>query len=95
MYKILENPRIMTREEIDSTYNGHWVYVVKADLNKHGELITGMPVVLGQYQFESVEEGIYDKYDGNEYSRWLSYDLLPLDEFTIVSVYGVDKFEEL
>ena len=61
MYQILENPRMMPSDEIDKTFDGKWVYVVKAHINPHGELIEGMPVVTGDYQFEGVEEGIYEK----------------------------------
>jgi hypothetical protein len=89
MYKIIENPHIMTQAEIDAAYTGYWIYVVKANITRHGELLSGMPVVLGSYQFEGVEEGIYKKYDGSEYRRRLSLNLLPLDN-TIVSVYGME-----
>ena len=90
MYEIIENPKMMTKAEIDKTYDGKWVYIVIADINKHGTLITGMPVVIGDYQFEGVDEdrSIYDKYDSEEYEERYSYSLVSLEN-TITSVYAV------
>ena len=65
-----------------------WVYIVKANIDFHGALIEGMPVVTGEYQYDGVEEGIYAQFDGAEYGRDLSYTLLPHDD-TISSVFGV------
>nr|AGS53408.1 hypothetical protein [uncultured bacterium contig00025] len=87
MYKIIENPHFMTKAEIDSAYKGKWVYIVKADINPHGRLIEGMPVVLGEFQFDGVEEGIYERFKKKEYEERLSYTLLPNDD-TISSVFG-------
>jgi len=90
MYEIIENPKMMTKAEIDKTYDGKWVYIVKADINKHGTLITGMPVVIGDYQFEGVDEdrSIYDQFDSEEYGKHFSYSLCSLENF-ITSVYAV------
>lgn len=88
MYEIIENPRIMTREEIRNQYTGKWVYVVKANITQHGELIEGMPVVLGEYQFDGVDEGIYEQWDTPEYEERLSYMLIPAGN-CIASVYGM------
>jgi hypothetical protein len=87
MHKIIENPRVMTKAEIDNAYRGKWVYVVKANINPHGRLIEGMPVVLGEFQFDGVEEGIYEQFKKTEYEERLSYTLLPNDD-TISSVFG-------
>lgn len=35
-----------------------------------------MPVVLGDYQFEGVDDGIYAQFDAEEYGKDLSYTLL-------------------
>jgi len=88
MYQIVESPKMMTSDEIDETFIGKWVYIVNANITRHGELIEGMPVIVGDYQFEGIEEGIYEKYKTSEYDKTLSYSLLSLDN-TIVSVYGV------
>lgn len=88
MYTILQNPKVMAKTEIDNTFAGRWVYIVNADINAHGKLIEGMPVVIGDYQFEGVDEGIYRQFDNIEYGRTLSYTLLPLDN-TITSAFGV------
>jgi hypothetical protein len=88
MYTIIKNPRMMTRDEIVQLYNGYWVYVVNAEIDTHGTLMRGMPVVLGKYQFAGVDEGIYKQFDGEEYGRDLSYNLLP-NSNTISSVFGI------
>ena len=88
MYQILENPRMMTEADIDREFLGKWVFIVNANINNHGKLIEGIPVVTGDYQFDGVEEGIYSIYDSAEYGRQLSYSLIPLDN-TISSVFGM------
>ena len=88
MYRIIENPMIMSREEIEQKYSGYWVYIVQANITSHGTLIEGMPVVLGDYQFAGVEDGIYEQFDQPKYGRDLSYTLVPHGN-TISSVFGV------
>ncbi|MCL2203856.1 MAG: hypothetical protein FWB88_07955 [Defluviitaleaceae bacterium] len=78
MYQVLDNPRVMPTEEINKTFDGKWVYVVNANITPHGELIEGVPVVIGDGHFEGVEEGIYEQYNAPEYGRKLSLSwLLP------------------
>ena len=91
MYKILDNPRVMPSDEIDKTFDGKWVYVVKANITPHGELIEGMPVVTADFHFEGVEEGIYEMYKTPEYGRRLSRgSLLPAsDDLNLVIPDGV------
>ena len=88
MYEIIKNPKMMSKAQIDKAYMGKWIYIVKADIDIHGTLIEGMPVVLGEYQFDGVEEGIYAQFDSAEYGRDLSYTLLPHED-TISSVFAV------
>ena len=88
MYQIIENPKMMSSDDIDNTFMGKWVFIVNANITRHGELIEGIPVIIGDYQFEGIEDGIYEKYKASEYDKTLSYSLLSLDN-TIVSVYGV------
>ena len=89
MYKILDKPKMMPADEINEAFNGMWVYVVKANITAHGKLIEGMPVVTGDYHFEGVEDGIYEKYDAPEYGRDLSLSLLPSYELNLAFTDGV------
>jgi hypothetical protein len=89
MYQIIENPKMMSKKEIRDAYYGKWVFVVKANITRHGELIEGMPIILGDYQFEGIEDGIYDKYKGEEYESTLSHMLIPHNN-TISSVFGME-----
>ena len=88
-YIIIENPKMMTREEIITAYTGKWVYIVNTDIDEHGTLIEGIPVVLGEYQFAGVEDGIYEQFDRDEYGRDLSYTLLPTG-YVVSSVFGME-----
>ena len=76
MYIVLENPVMMSKEEIERTFDGKWVYVVKAAFTRHEELIEGMPVVVGDTPFDGVEDGIYDLFKGEEFDEKFSYPLL-------------------
>ena len=88
MCKIIENPKLMSQEEIDTAYTGNWVYIVQANIDSLGKLISGVPVVLGEFQFDGVDEGVYRQFDSREYGRKLSYTLLSHDN-TVSSVFGV------
>ena len=57
----------MTEAEIRSLYMGYWVYVVKAKLTETGGLIEGVPVIIGAVPYDGVDDGIYEKYDTDEY----------------------------
>lgn len=76
MVNIIENPVMMTEEEIEDTYNGKWVYVVNCEFDPGDALIRGMPVVVADRQFEDVDSGLYDRYDSQEYGDNLSISLL-------------------
>jgi hypothetical protein len=89
MYQILENVRLMTKEEIDAEFNGRWVYIVKANITKHGDLIEGLPVVIADHPFEGNDAGIYDQYDSIEYEERVDYDLNHYEPF-IPSVFSVE-----
>jgi hypothetical protein len=89
MYVILETPMMMSREEIEKTFDGKWVYIVKAIMNKHGELIEGMPVVSADSPFEGNEDGIYEQYNSKEYVKRVDYDLNHYEPF-IPSVFSVE-----
>ena len=88
MYEIIGNPKMMSKADIDKIFMGKWIYIVNDNIDMHGTLIEGMPVVLGEYQFDGVEEGIYAQFDGTEYGSDLSYNLLPHGDI-ISSVFGV------
>jgi len=89
MYKIIENPQIMTKEDIDKMFDGKWIYIVKADITKHGELIKGMPVIIADEPYEGTEDGIYDKYNTYEFVKRCDYNLIHYEPF-IPSVFAVE-----
>lgn len=68
MYRIIENPKRMTREEIKKEFTGKWVYVVDLEGPEFGWFNTGVVAVVADRVLEGRETGIYrelsDKYDG-------------------------------
>ena len=78
-YKLLDHTEPMSEDEIRELYKGYWVYIVKAKYSKEiaGELITGIPVVIGKVPYDGVDDGIYEKYRGDEYNKRLGMSLLP------------------
>lgn len=85
MVEIIDNPVMMTREEIKSAYEGRWVYVVNCEYSPGHLMKRGMPVIVADMQYEDVDTGIYDKYDAEEYGEKLSLSLFDIS-FCIPSV---------
>ena len=89
MYQVLENPRMMSGEEIEKTFDGKWVYIVKANITRNGKLIEGMPVVVADIPFEGTENGIYEQYRKPEYNERLEHNLKHYEPF-IPSVFSLE-----
>jgi hypothetical protein len=89
MYHVIENPKMMSGEDIDKKFDGKWVYVVKADITKHGEMLMGLPVVVADSPFEGRENGIYERYDSKEYAKRCAHNLKHYEP-CIPSVFSVE-----
>ena len=76
-YKLVEHAEPLKADEIKRLYNGHWVFVVKAKVGDYGELLSGIPVVIGAMSADGVEDGIYEKYRSEEYEERFHLNLLP------------------
>ena len=82
MYEILQNPKRMSIQEIDDSFNGKWVYIVQCEKTEGHKTIAGVPVVVADGPFEGVEEGIYNQFKDDIYRPTLSYTaLLPTLNF--------------
>lgn len=77
MYEIIQNPKRMLIQEIDNSFDGKWVYIVRCEKSEGNKTIAGIPVVIADSPFEGVEDGIYNQYKNDEYGYTLSYTLLP------------------
>ena len=88
MYKIIENPVMLPKQEIDRIYEGKWVFLVNAQFTPNDFLIEGIPVVVGDIPFDGVDDGIYEQYRGDEYGKTYSYTLLKQRNL-ISSVFNV------
>ena len=76
-YRILDHAEPLDIDEIRRLYMGYWVYLVKAKLGEHGELLSGIPVVIGTMAADGAEDGIYEKYRSEEYNVRTDLNLLP------------------
>lgn len=76
MVEIIENPVMMTRDEIKEAYDGKWVYVVNCEFGPGDYFMRGLPVVIADIQFEGVDTGLYDRYDTEQYGENLSMSFL-------------------
>jgi hypothetical protein len=76
MYEILKNPKRMTIQEIDSSFDGKWVYIIQCEETEGYKTIAGVPVVIADGPFEGVDEGIYNQFDDPRYEPTLSYSVL-------------------
>ena len=63
MVTILENQRRMSLKEIESNFQGKWVYLVDLEGPKYGWFDTAIPAVVADDVFEGDETGIYDRLD--------------------------------
>jgi hypothetical protein len=83
MYQIIENPQMMSVEEIDKEFDGKWVYLTHTVRTPQRMLIEAMPVVIGDCPFDGVEDGIYEKFRDGSWGNRTSYTLLHNPEFDI------------
>ena len=80
MYTILENTKMMTREEIAEEYNGKWVFLTNCEFTPGNKLICGIPRVITDKQADGVGDGIYEVYKNVEqYGETYGYNLLDFD----------------
>jgi hypothetical protein len=76
MYQIIENPHMMSVEEIDKEFDGKWVYLTRTNYTPQGLLIEAVPVVTGDCPFDGVEDGIYKKFRDGSWGGRTSYSVL-------------------
>jgi hypothetical protein len=89
MYQIIDNPRIMLKDEIEKEYDRRWVYIVNAEFAIGKRFVKGMPVIVADFPFEGQEDGIYDKYRTPEYDSRYARDLCHYEP-SIPSVFAVE-----
>ncbi len=94
-YKIIHHEEALEVSEIRRLYTGYWVYIVNAKIGPRGELISGIPVVIGAMAADGAEDGIYEKYKSAEYGTRTDLNLLTNRGF-ISSLKGAgDRVEQL
>ena len=76
-YKILNHTEPLAIDEIRRLYTGYYVYIVKAKIGSHGEILSGIPVIIGDRASDGAEDGIYFKYRSDEYIERAELNMLP------------------
>ena len=89
MYKIIDNPVMMSKDEIEKEFDGKWIYIVKAEFTIGKRLVKGMPVIVADSPFEGQDEEIYKKYRTPEYDARYARDLCHYEP-SIPSVFSVE-----
>ena len=91
-YKLLDHTEPLPIDEIRRLYKGYWVYIVKAKIGKFGEILSGVPVVIGKKSADGAYDGIYNKYRTEEYEVRTGLNLLSNKFLTMFTIAG-DYFE--
>jgi hypothetical protein len=89
MYQIIDNPKMMSKDEIETEFDGKWVYIVKAEFAVGKRLIQGIPVIVAESPFEGQDDGIYEMYRTAEYDSRYARDLCHYEP-SIPSVFAVE-----
>ena len=87
-YKLLDHTEPLPIEEIERLYDGFWVYIVKAKVGEYGEILSGIPVVIGKKSADGAFDGIYTKYRADEYEVRTGLNLLPNKFFAALKIAG-------
>ena len=89
----LDHTEPLPIEEIEGLYQGYWVYIVKAKVGEYGKILSGVPVVIGSRASDGAFDGIYEKYNSDEYDIRADLNLLPNRGF-ISSLKIVSNYDE-
>jgi len=68
-YKLLNHTEPLSVDEIKKLYSGYWVYVVNAQFSSGRKLVSGIPVVCGDFAYDGAEDGIYEQFKKEEYGE--------------------------
>ena len=92
-YKILDHTEPLPIDEIRRLYTGYWVYIVNAEIGNHGEIISGIPVIIGNTTADGADDGIYAKYRADIYNERCQLNMLPNRGFISAFRPSVNQFE--
>ena len=68
MRQRIENPSYMTADELESAYDGKWVFVTRAKHTPHLRFLGGVPVAVADNIFEGQSDGFYEEFMTEEYA---------------------------
>ena len=80
MYAILDSTEVLTSDEIYALYNGKWIFLTNCEFTPGSKLVSGIPRVIADKQYDGVYDGIYDVYENvARYGESCGYNLLDFD----------------
>ena len=88
-YKFVEHTQPLTRSEIETLYDGYWVYIINARFTETRGLIDGVPVIIGEMAYDGAEDGIYEKYKDSKYEA--RYGMVLLHDSFISSLVSKER----
>ena len=91
MYTVLDSTEILTSEEINTIYDGKWIFLTNCEFTPGSKLVRGIPRVITDKQYDGLYDGIYDAYeDVEQYGESCGYNLLNFD-YLIKSITFIPK----
>jgi hypothetical protein len=75
MYKIIDNPERMSKEEIYEGFPNKWVFMVDIEGEEFGPWVSAVPVVVADKSYAGKETGLYEKL-ANEHDSYMSLSFL-------------------
>ena len=88
-YRFVEHTKPLTEKEIETLYDGYWVFIVNARFTETNGLIDGIPVIIGDMPYDGVEDGIYDKYKDAKYD--IQCDMVLTHDKFLASLLGRER----
>jgi len=83
-YRLLDHKVSLEASEIERLYDDSWVYIVNAQYTDDGIFLRGIPVVSGNCAYAGASDGIYDKFDTDEYGKHTELYLFKPELFAIL-----------
>ena len=82
-YKLLDHNEPMPLADIKKLYKGYWVFIVNAKFSETigGDLLSGIPVIIGSMPYDGAFDGIYEQYKSEVYEASVGISLLPNNGF--------------
>ena len=68
MRQKIDNPIYMTADELETAFDGRWIFVTNAKFTPHLRFLGGIPVAVADDIFEGQSDGFYEEFMTEEYA---------------------------